>query len=437
MKIKTTLIQLARRARQRLSPSSTLHPRRVAAQRRLAPASSLAALALCLATVLAARAQTPMPPVVTGVTATEQYNGAVPSGLVNINYTISDPNFTSDNVFVLVSQDSGATWTVPAQTFTGAYGTNISVTTTPTVKSMTWNAGADWGGNYTANCRVRVLANNLGLVLIPPGSYNRGDNLDGEADAPVYPVYVSAFYMDSTLVTGGKWNFVVQTYATNHGYTFDNAGSFKAFNHPVQTVYWYDAVKWCNARSQMEGVTPCYYLNAGLTVLYTNGDVDAVFVNTNCNGYRLPTEAEWEKAARGGLSGQRFPWGNTISESQANYDSVPGNPTYDVALTLGFNPTYATGAQPFTSPVGSFPANGYGLSDMAGNVFEWCWDWYGPSYYTSGQTNPQGPSNTGTRVLRGGGWGGTATDARCANRLNATTLSASLDFGFRCVRGEP
>ena len=118
-------------------------------------------LALGLATALAAQAQTPVPPVVTGVTATEQYNGAVPSGLVNINYTISDANFTSDNVFILVSQDSGATWTVPALSFTGAYGTNISVTTTPTAKSMTWNAGADWGGNYTTNCRVRVLANNL------------------------------------------------------------------------------------------------------------------------------------------------------------------------------------------------------------------------------------------------------------------------------------
>lgn len=417
MKIKTAHIHCLRPAR--LLPTSNLH---------------LPALALCLATALAARAQTPVPPVVTGVTATEQYSGGVPTGFVDINYTISDANFTSDNVFILASQDSGATWTIPATT-TGPVGGNVSVTTTPTQHQILWNAGADWGGHYTTNCRVRVLANNLGLMLIPPGIYTRSDADDnGDGDATPFPVYVSAFYIDSTLVTGGKWNYVVQTYAANNGYTFDDAGSYKALNHPVQTVNWYDAVKWCNARSQMEGDTPCYYLNAGLTVLYTNGDVDAVFVNTNCNGYRLPTEAEWEKAARGGLSGLRYPWGNTISESQANY--APGSgASYD----LGGTQTYATGAQPYTSPVGSFPPNGYGLFDMAGNVAEWCWDWYDGGYYAPGQTNPQGPpsANGNFRVHRGGGWFVDADLARCAYRdFNNPNVASSVG-GFRCVRGEP
>ena len=87
----------------------------------------------------------------------------------------------------------------------------------------------------------------------------------------------------------------------------------------MQTVNWYDCVKWCNARSQQEGLTPVYYTDAGLTQVYTNGETTTVYANWTANGYRLPTEAEWEKAARGGLSGQRFPWGNTITESQANY----------------------------------------------------------------------------------------------------------------------
>ena len=143
---------------------------------------------------------------------------------------------------------------------------------------------------------------------------------------------------------------------------------------------WYDTVKWCNARSQQAGLTPVYYTDANLTQVYTNGDVDAVYANWSVNGFRLPTEAEWEKAARGGLSGQRFPWGDTISESQANYysywsGSVPYYP-YDVNSYSGFNPAFDTGAQPYTSPVGYFAPNGYGLYDMAGNVFEWCWDWY-------------------------------------------------------------
>jgi formylglycine-generating enzyme required for sulfatase activity len=282
------------------------------------------------------------------------------------------------------------------------------------------------------------------MALIPAGSFTIGDTLDGESDAILTNIYVSAFYMDTNLVSYSQWQ-TVYSYATSDGYSFDHAGSARTIDQPVQpvqTVTWYDVVKWSNARSQQAGLTPVYYTDAGFTQLYTNGDTDTVYANWAANGYRLPTEAEWEKAARGGLSGQRFPWGDTISESQANYYAQPGTYAYDLAPYTGFNRNFNSGALPYTSPVGYFPANGYGLNDMAGNVLEWCWDWFAMTPYPagspySGGTDPRGPASSpyGLRVLRGGEWDDYAVHARCAYRLHAYPVSAGVLTGFRCVRG--
>jgi formylglycine-generating enzyme required for sulfatase activity len=279
-----------------------------------------------------------------------------------------------------------------------------------------------------------------GMVLIPAGSFTMGDNLDGLSDAIPTNVTVSAFYMDTNLVSYSQW-LTVYAYATSHGFTFNNAGSGKAANHPVQTVNWYDCVKWCNARSQQAGLTPVYYTDGGFTQVYTNGDNGTtVYANWSANGYRLPTEAEWEKAARGGLSGQRFPWGNMISESQANYYGCIGCYAYDLGPG-GLNSIGIIGGSPYTSPVGSFAANGYGLNDMAGNVFEWCWDWYAAPTYPPGSpylggTDPRGPVGLlSYRVLRGGAWAADAGSSRCANRGNYSPVNTYYYFGFRCVRG--
>jgi len=282
--------------------------------------------------------------------------------------------------------------------------------------------------------RVRGTPTFPGMTLIPAGLFTMGDTFtEGSSDElPLHTVYVSAFYMDRTEVTKASWDSVYQ-WATNHGYSFDHAGSAKATTHPVHSVNWYDMVKWCNARSQKEGRTPAYYTDAGLTLVYKTGQF-AAYANWNA-GYRLPTEAEWEKAARGGAGGKRFPWAVTnITHILANYNSSTAY-AYDTSATRGYHPTFNDGVTPYTSPAGYFAANtnGYGLYDMAGNVWERCWDRYG-AYSSGSQTNPPGPVTGSFRVVRGGGWSYNAFNCRTAIRNNGYTASDTGNYiGFRSV----
>lgn len=271
------------------------------------------------------------------------------------------------------------------------------------------------------------------MVYVPPGFFQMGDSFsEGNAnERPVHSVYVSGFYIDRCEVTKQLWD-EVYSWATANGYSFSNPGSATSPSHPVHTVSWYDALKWCNARSVCDGLTPCY-TNAGGGVYMTG--TFAGGCNWNANGYRLPTEAEWEKAARGGSHGYRFAWADqTISHGRANYKAGVGY-SYDLS-TGGYHPAYSNDVEPYTSPAGSFSANGYGLYDISGNLWEWCWDWYSSSNYASSVTsNPSGPGTGSTRVLRGGSW---YDDAR-VNRLTMRggsygPTTASHYAGFRCVR---
>ena len=280
------------------------------------------------------------------------------------------------------------------------------------------------------------------MVLIPAGSFVMGatTNVGHESysdELPQHTVYVSAFYMDKYEVTSNLWR-EVYTWATNKGYSFGTAWRGKAATHPVHNVDWYDAIAWCNARSQRDGFTPCY-TNANGTV-YTNAAANSFAGGCNwaANGYRLPTEAEWEKAARGGVANRRFPWddANSIQHARANYYASPSSYAYDTSPTTGYHPAYNTSGTPYTSPVGSFAPNGYGLYDMAGNLWEWCWDWYSSTYYASSPaSDPRGSASGSSRVLRGGSWFSYADCARVASRGSYDPGLESLIIGFRCARG--
>jgi formylglycine-generating enzyme required for sulfatase activity len=276
------------------------------------------------------------------------------------------------------------------------------------------------------------------MTYIPAGTFRMGDTFaEGEADElPVHNVYVSGFHMDRYEVSKALWDSVY-VWATNNSYTFETAGSARGTNHPAHTVDWYDVVKWCNARSEKEGLGPCYHLDDTFSVVYRSGaqDISNSWVNWSTNGYRLPTEAEWEKAARGGSSAHRFPWADdTVTHERANYYSS-ATYSYDISKTRGYHPAHYTNVPPSTSPVGSFTANGHGLYDVCGNLWEWCWDWHGATYYASSpETDPCGPTSGSDRVLRGGNWQVFAEHIRLTRRGKRDPAIGDPFMGFRCVR---
>ncbi len=357
--------------------------------------------------------------------------------LVDIWYDCADADGDQLIVALAVEADGSP---VTATSLSGDYGGNILPGSN---KRIVWDSGADWNGQFSASVRVQVTVTDVasGMAAIPAGSFSMGDSFTegNTAERPVHTVSIGAFCIDRYEVTKAKWD-EVRAWGASRGYTDLPAGSGKAANHPVWAVNWYAAVKWCNARSEKEGLTPCYTYNSAT---YKSGDYNNIACNWSANGYRLPTEAEWEYAARGGTGGSRFPWGSTINHANANYRANHNAyPAYDTSpyTTDTFYPPSATGGYPYTSPIGTFAANGYGLYDVSGNVFEWCWDWYGSTYYTgSPSSNPRGPSSGTTRVVRGGSWFAVAFGLRNSfrNSFGPNFTDVTPAVGFRAARSVP
>lgn len=343
----------------------------------------------------------------------------------NLNFTIQ-PSVSGRN-YQLQWSDSmeSGTWTDVGVVRSGD-GANIVISTPQVVGVQK---------RFYRVALVQATPAPAGFSLISAGSFQMGDQsspLVGYSDErPGHSVYVSDFYMGRYEVTKELWD-TVRAWGLNNGYTDlpvgNGAYTSKGANHPVHSINWPAMVKWCNARSQKENLVPCYSVG-GLTYKTGSG---APVCNWNANGYRLPSEAEWEKAARGGLNAKNFPWGNTITHNQANYWSS-GSYAYDVSPTRGFHPTYAVGSYPNSSPVGSFPPNGYGLYDMAGNMIEWCWDWY-TTYPSTSQTDPRGPVSGSLRVGRGGSWNDLAFNCRVAYRYYQNPGYSDYMIGFRLAR---
>ncbi len=296
----------------------------------------------------------------------------------------------------------------PPNSSSTLYSDAIQISTNTTLRAKAFRSG--WTDSEIASSFYHIIPERM--VYVPGGTFIMGDTRgEGSSDElPTHSVTLSPFYIGKYEVTQGEYQAIMGSNPAD-GYV----------NSPVFNVSWYDVIKYCNLRSMAEGLIPVYSINGstnphawGTVPNESNSTWDAVICNWYANGYRLPTEAEWEYAASGATNNPDY-----LYSGSDNIDDV----------------AWYNGNTSNTQTVGGKAANSLGTYDMSGNVFEMCWDWYDSFYYgNSPSNNPTGPVSGSGRIRRGGYYGSDAFACRVSFRSNFIYANRSNINGFRVCR---